>query len=149
MQVKSFISTIPGTLDGKGRVCIPAPYRQLLSAQETPGVYLCQSLSDPAIEGFGAAVLNDLSEDLESKNPIYAKGYEVLSSVLSEIQSLPFDENGRVRLPENLIEFSGLKDKVVFVGLGKKFQIFDPERFATVRVERLKKALALKNGETP
>jgi MraZ protein len=149
MQVKTFISTFNGTLDGKGRVCVPALYRQILSAQETPGVFLSQAVSDPAIECFGIDVLDTLNAELEEKNPILSAGYEVLGSVLSEILNLPFDENGRVRLSEDLIAYAGLKDRVVFVGVGKKFQIFDPDRYALVRIERRKLALAQKNGGTP
>jgi DNA-binding transcriptional regulator/RsmH inhibitor MraZ len=33
--VQPFISTVPGSLDSKGRVCIPAGYRHLLAAQNT------------------------------------------------------------------------------------------------------------------
>ena len=47
--VQPFISTVPGSLDSKGRVCIPATYRHLLSAQNTMGVYLCPSFIDPAL----------------------------------------------------------------------------------------------------
>ena len=31
--VQPFISTVPGSLDSKGRVCIPATYRHILAAQ--------------------------------------------------------------------------------------------------------------------
>ena len=52
-SVQPFISTVAGSLDGKGRVCVPAPYRQLLAAQNTAGLYLCPSFVDPALEAFG------------------------------------------------------------------------------------------------
>nr|WP_243846276.1 division/cell wall cluster transcriptional repressor MraZ [Rhizomicrobium palustre] len=55
---------------------------------------------------------------------------------------LPIDENGRVRLPENFIAAAGLKDKVVFVGLGRKFQIWDPDTYAPVKARRLAAARA-------
>ena len=57
-------------------------------------------------------------------------------AVLSSTQLLPIDENGRVRLPDDLIAHAGLKDRVSFVGLGRKFQIWDAERFARHRARR-------------
>jgi MraZ protein len=50
---------------------------------------------------------------------------------------LPADEQGRVRIPDALIEHAGLKDKVAFLGLSQKFQIWDAERLAAVEQERL------------
>ena len=35
--VQPFISTVIGSLDSKGRVCIPAAYRHILAAQNTAG----------------------------------------------------------------------------------------------------------------
>jgi len=43
------MSTVMGTLDSKGRVCIPAAYRQILSAQNTNGVYVCPSFFENAL----------------------------------------------------------------------------------------------------
>ena len=59
--VQPFISTVLGSLDSKGRVCIPASYRHILAAQNTPGVYVCPSFIEPALEAFGQTLLETLS----------------------------------------------------------------------------------------
>lgn len=35
------------------------------------------------------------------------------------------DEQGRIVIPERLVEYSGLKDDVYFIGLGEKAEIWD------------------------
>jgi MraZ protein len=147
-QSQPFISTVEGTLDGKGRVCIPAPFRDILTAQNTAGVYMCPALADPAIEGFGDEVLQRFNAQHAEKDPFFAPDFDDLTfSILSNTQLLPRDENGRVRLPENLIAHAGLKDRVTFIGMGTKFQIWEPERFAQMRNERLKRALAYRDAQ--
>ena len=59
--VQPFISTVPGSLDSKGRVCIPATHRHLLVAQNTTGVYVCPSFSETALEAFGQSLLENVS----------------------------------------------------------------------------------------
>ena len=49
-----------GSLDSKGRVCIPASYRHILAAQNTAGVYVCPSFVESALEAFGQIVLDAL-----------------------------------------------------------------------------------------
>ena len=56
--VQPFISTVMGSLDSKGRVCIPAPYRHILAAQNTQGVYVCPSFAESALEAFGQSVID-------------------------------------------------------------------------------------------
>jgi MraZ protein len=142
-----FISTMTGTLDAKGRVCIPAPFRDVLTAQNTAGVYICPSFADPALEGFGEEVLQDFHQRLAQEDPFFSQATDdKVFAVLSMSQLLPRDENGRVRLPDEFIAHAGLKDRVTFVGMGRKFQIWDSERFAPVQAERLKRALAQRVG---
>jgi len=142
-----FISTMTGTLDAKGRVCIPAPFRDVLTAQNTAGVYICPSFADAALEGFGEEVLQDFHQRLAQEDPFFSQATDdKVFAVLSMSQLLPRDENGRVRLPDELIAHAGLKDRVTFVGMGRKFQIWDSERFAPVQAERLKRALAQRVG---
>jgi MraZ protein len=147
-QVQPFISTVPGTLDNKGRVCIPASFRQILAAQNTQGVYLCPSFSEAALECFGEEVLQAFNGQIAEINPFFTKNFNAKAAVvLGETKLLPLDENGRVRLPEELIAHAGLKDSVVFLGMGTKFQIWEPARFKEIRAERLKQALAVFNAD--
>ena len=46
-----------------------------------------------------------------------------------KIIELPFDSDGRVILPKNLMEFAGIKDKATFIGKGQTFEIWEPEMF--------------------
>ena len=142
-----FISTVEGTLDAKGRVCIPAAYRQILAVQNTPGVYICPSFSEATLEGFGSEVLQAFHSQQAEADPFFTPAFnDKAFAVLSVTELLPFDENGRVRLPVAFIAHAALKDSVVFVGMGTKFQIWEPVRFAEMRAARLKRALASLGG---
>ena len=146
-EVQPFISTVTGTLDGKGRVCIPAPFRDILAAQNTAGVYICPSFSEQALEGFGDAVLTRFHGRQAEKDPFFSPDFDDMAfAVLSMTQLLPRDVNGRVRLPDEFIAHAGLKEQVTFIGMGQKFQIWEPERFAAMRAERLKRALAVRDA---
>jgi MraZ protein len=140
----SFISTVAGTLDSKGRVCIPAPFRDVLTEQETAGVYICPSYAKPTLEGFGEDAIRQLRERQASFDLFFSREHDVrATAVLSRTQLLPRDENGRVRLPDEFIAHAGLKDRILFVGLDRKFQIWDSERYRDVEAENLKRAIAL------
>ena len=141
--VQPFISTVPGSLDSKGRVCIPATYRHLLSAQNTQGVYICPSFIDPAIEAFGQAVLDGVNQRLANQDPFFSASFDdEATALIARTQQLPVDENGRIRIPDALIEHAGLKDKIVFVGKAQKFQIWDADRYAPVEAEALARVKA-------
>ena len=145
--VQPFISTVSGTLDGKGRVCIPAPFRDILTAQNTAGVYICPSFSEGALEGFGDEVLQSFHQQQAAQDPFFTPALDdKVFAVLSMTRVLPRDENGRVVLPAEFIAHAGLKERVTFVGMGRKFQIWDSERFAPIQAERLKRALAARNA---
>ena len=145
--VRSFISTFPGSLDSKGRVCIPALYRQILTAQNTPGVFLCPSFVYPALEGFGQTQLDAAAARLTHLDPFFSAAHDdQAAQVLAESHALPLDENGRVRIPDAMIESAGLKGDLLFVGLGEKFQIWTPQVYAPVKAERTERARAAREG---
>lgn len=141
--VQPFISTVPGSLDAKGRVCIPATYRHILSAQNTIGVYTCPSFIDPALDCFGQALLDVINTRLAAQDPFFSASFDdEATALIARTQNLPIDENGRVRLPDAMIELAGLKDKIVFVGKAQKFQIWDAAAYAPIEAEALARVKA-------
>lgn len=144
-----FISRVTGKLDAKGRVCVPASYRQILAAQNTSGVYVCPSFHENALECFGEDVLQKFHLAQAELDPFFAAQHDDKArSVLAMTELLPLDENGRVRLPDDMIAHAGLKEgeAIVFVGLGTKFQIWNQERFAPVLARTLDNARALRDS---
>ncbi|MBV9330538.1 MAG: cell division/cell wall cluster transcriptional repressor MraZ [Alphaproteobacteria bacterium] len=138
MSVQPFMSTVLGTLDSKGRVCIPAAFRQYLASQNTDGVYICASFFQPVLEGFGQEVVESLHRRLAAHDPFFSPRHDdEAHAVISRTHLLPADEQGRVRLPDAMIEHAGLKDRIAFLGLSQKFQIWDAQRLAAVEEERL------------
>jgi MraZ protein len=140
-----FTETIVNKLDAKGRVSIPAAYRQVLARQETEGVYFLKAVSgEPALTGFGNGVLSQMREQLKSFNPIFSKGYALRAhAIFGQARHLSFDDEGRIRLPDDLIEHLGIQERVAFVGLGDTFEVWNPDKLAAVEQQRLAEAREL------
>src|ERR1700753_1049954 len=142
-SIQPFMSTVMGSLDSKGRVCIPATYRHLLAAQNTAGVYICPSFTDPALEAFGQDVLDRVNQRLAGQDPFFSVSFDdEATALIARTQNLPIDENGRIRIPDALIEHTGLKAHIVFVGKAQKFQIWDADRYAPIEAEVLARVKA-------
>jgi MraZ protein len=145
--VPPFISTFTNKLDAKGRVSIPAPYRQILAQQDMGALYCIPSINGPSLEAFGNSLLSKFNARLDGYDPLFTEVYDAeAQAVLAAVQQLNLDDEGRVRLPEDFIAHADIKERVVFVGLGQKFQMWDPVRFEPVLRERLARARAQRSG---
>jgi MraZ protein len=141
--VQSFVGTFTNKLDAKGRVSIPAPFRSALQAQGTEGVFCIPALGLQAVKGFGQIFYAETRDVVKPHHPLYDQKHAMLAAaVFSQSQHLSFDDDGRVRLPDDLIAHAGIKDRVCFAGLDSIFEIWNPETYAPVRDARMKHALA-------
>jgi MraZ protein len=148
IPVQPFITTFAGSLDAKGRVCVPAAYRTILSAQGTPGVYVLPSFIDAALDCFGQTLLDETVAGLAAQDAFRSPSFDdEAGTLIAATHILPADENGRVRLPDALIAHAGLKDRVLFAGKVKKFQIWDADRYAVLAAEAAARMKARYAGE--
>jgi MraZ protein len=146
--VQPFVSTVVNRLDAKGRVSVPAPFRQILASQNLAGVYCIPSFSLPALEAFGETMLAQTQERLSRYDPLFQAEYDDEAyAVLGRTQFLKFDDDGRVTLPADLIAHAGIAERIAFVGLGVKFQIWDPVRFEADHKARIERAKARRAGQ--
>jgi transcriptional regulator MraZ len=142
-----FVSNTVLRLDAKGRVSIPASFRSVLSRDGFAGLYCYPALDQPAVDAGGHALLAEI-ESLVARFPPYSAQREELRLALyGRSETVNIDGEGRVVLPEALKQHAGIADAVAFVGLGHKFQIWEPQRFsahlaqATATVRALTKRL--------
>ena len=129
-MVDRFLSQHRNRFDAKGRISLPAPFRAILAAPGFEGVFLHPSLDHPALDGGGQGLIDEIQAMLDAM-PLYSPEREDLATaLLSTGEILRFDPEGRVMLPERLRAAAELKDEALFIGQGRKFQIWAPSRFA-------------------
>ena len=135
-----FLSTYENRLDKKGRVSVPAPFRSYLSNLGYNGVVCYPSFNNPSIEACSQDRIEKISSAIDSLNPFEEKRDFFATSVLSESENLQFDSEGRVSFPTKLLNHAKIKNNVLFVGLGKTFQIWEPKNFEKFKFLARKKA---------
>lgn len=124
-----FIGSFENKIDRKGRVSVPAIFRQELGGQPFQGIVAFRSHNVDAVECWPGLMFNRLIAGIGTK-PTFSKEQAALSiAILGDSRQLPFDPEGRVSLHERLVDHAKLSDRAMFVGLGHMFQIWNPEAF--------------------
>ena len=135
-----FLSTYENKIDKKGRVSVPANFRSHLNSLGYNGFICYPSFNSSALEACSQERIEKLSNTIDSLNPFEEKRDYFAVSVLSESENLQFDTEGRVSISENHLNHAKIKNSVLFVGLGKTFQIWNPKNFERFKLEARKKA---------
>jgi len=125
-----FVSNFKNRIDAKGRVSVPAGFRSVLARDGDDAIYLYPALGAPAIDGGGTAMLDKVAVLLENVGPFSEEMDMLSTAIFGDSVRLNIDADGRVVLPDALRAHASIEDIVVFVGLGTKFQLWEPERFA-------------------
>jgi MraZ protein len=139
-----FVSNYTLRLDSKGRVSIPAPYRSVLNRDGFDGLYCYPALDRPAIDAGGNALMEEIESLIAQFAPFSDQREQFATALFGTSDTLKLDGEGRVILTEPLKAHAGIKDAVSFVGLGHKFQIWEPGRFRTELAEATDKVRELR-----
>ena len=135
-----FLSSFENKIDKKGRVSVPATFRSYLNTLGYNGFISYPSFNHSALEACSQDRIEKLSSTIDSLNPFEEKRDYFATSILSESENLQFDTEGRVSLTNKLLIHTKIKNNVLFVGLGKTFQIWEPKNFEKFKVLARKKA---------
>ncbi len=141
-KVFLFMDTIINKVDAKGRVSLPSDYRSIV--KELSSEIVCyRSLSAPCIEGCLEETLDKLATDIENATDFFSEAQDNLTNlVFGDARRFTFDSTGRINLSEKLLQHAQITDTAVFVGKGRKFQIWNPQNWqkeeARIRAEVLK-----------
>lgn len=131
-----FVSTFTNKIDSKGRISVPASFRAVLERDGYKGgVYCYPSLDAPALDAGGERLAQKI-DGLLAGLPDYSDERDELSVALyGDVQVLSIDGDGRIVIPESLRAHANIESQVTFVGLGEKFQLWEPARFEKRRAE--------------
>jgi MraZ protein len=121
--MSQFLGTHQNRLDAKGRVSVPAPFRELLGGD---GLVLRPSHKHACIEAWPVSVFEKLAQPLDGLD-LFSEAHDDMAAALYiDAYQMKPDKDGRVLLPELLVAHASLQDQVVFMGFGRIFHIWEP-----------------------
>jgi len=146
MKARHFISTFVNRIDAKGRVSIPAKFRELLESQGVRAIYCRASTVAPAIVAGGIEWINRQQALVGEHDPTSELHDDFAYTHLGDAIELSLDSEGRVGLPDLLMRHAQLDEAAAFVGLGDYFELWEP-RALEVRKLQARRATAENRGQ--
>lgn len=126
----------PLSLDSKGRLSIPAKYRERLQAL-CNGQLVVTIDRDRCLLIYPLPVWEEIERKLVELSSVDRRARGLKRLLLGHAEDYVLDTSNRILLSQPLREFAGLDKKVVLVGLGNKFELWDEQAWYRLRDEWL------------
>lgn len=117
-----FLGQFQHNLDDKGRLMIPARFRELLEK----GAYITQGF-DKCLMVMNESYFKQVYDRIESMNLADPTARMLRRLILSNAYPAEVDKVGRVLVPQNLRSFLHLNGEAIVAGQGDYFEVWKPE----------------------
>ncbi len=120
-----FLGQYQHTLDNKGRLIIPARFRELLA----DGAYIIQGM-DQNLMVMTSKTFELINQRVDTESITDPKVRLLRRLIYSNGERVEVDGAGRILVPQFLRQAAGLDSEVVVVGTGNYFEVWSPERWS-------------------
>jgi MraZ protein len=135
------------TLDSKGRMAIPARYRDLLRQSCEGSIVVTKDPQYPSLMIYPGKLWKEISNRFEDLGGLNQKVRSMQWKILGNASVTEFEVSDRMILliPQILRDFASLKtkDQVALVGMGSKFELWNLDHW-----ERMQGGLQVEGEET-
>jgi MraZ protein len=129
-----FRGTFEHTIDDKGRISVPARFREMLQATDDDRLVITNFLisSVRCLDVYPHAAWVQLEERLRAKPQFDQRVLRFQNYYFAAAHDCVLDKQGRILLPPVLREYAGLTRDVVFTSALEKFRIWDRDQWKRV-----------------
>jgi MraZ protein len=115
------------SIDDKGRLSIPAKFRDSLLSHYSPALVVTNHL-DGCLVAYPAKEWEALQDRIENSDAaLKREAKDVLRFFYSGAMECPIDRLGRILVPQSLRNFGAIKKNVVIIGMNKKIEMWAEE----------------------
>jgi MraZ protein len=136
------------TVDPKGRVMVPAPFREIVSANYSSKLYVTNAAFEKCLHLFPLEEWNNMQDKVRSLPRMDDSVNFFMKRVIASALEVEMDRQGRVLIPSTLREDSGISGEAVLVGQIDRIAIWERALWdevtdiSKVDVKSYKKALS-------
>ena len=121
----SFTGEFHNSIDQKNRLSIPAKYRKALSPVNDNTFVLTRGF-DQCLILYPLDEWKKVESQLGSLSSIKVRHRNFVRSIVRCAIHVKYDSQGRIAIPENLLEYANINSNVIVIGMIKKIEIWAP-----------------------
>lgn len=106
-----------------GRIVLPKKIRELLQGS----VFVLSKGFDTCLAGFNKEDWEARSEELMTVSLLERENLDKKRFLFASAVYIETDDQGRFVIPKNLLQYAGLSEKAVIVGVGDHFEVWNIE----------------------
>jgi len=124
----SFIGQFPVRLDAKNRAFMPAAFRRILQQADSQTLVVRKDYFENCLVVYPAQQWQEEIAGVRARlNRFDGNQQMVYRKLVSEAQEVQLDSNGRLLLPQALLDKVGIKQDALFVGMEQTIEIWAPQ----------------------
>ena len=116
-------------LDSKGRLMLPADFREQLGSQTEEDFILRPGLHGTYLELYTVTDWNRIRDILMKVNTFDRKKLDIMRKYLDGVKRVKLDASGRLQIPKELLERSELNKDVVIDSMISNMEIWDKAKY--------------------
>lgn len=124
-----FLGSFKYSIDSKNRVSIPARMRKFVNPEANDAFVLTRGTNGCIIVYPMDQWKELVASKLDKLNPFDPKDSRFLRMFLHEAAEDKFDNQSRLTIPKNLIEFAGISKEVLIIGMNQFIEIWNPAKY--------------------
>ncbi|WP_020683255.1 division/cell wall cluster transcriptional repressor MraZ [Marinobacterium rhizophilum] len=128
----------PINLDAKGRMAIPARYRQQIQAGCEGCLVATIDTEERCLLLYPLPEWEQIQQKIEALSSFNKATRRIQRLLIGHATDLEMDGSGRLLLTAPLREYAGLDKKVILLGQGRKFEIWSEDLWNETREQYLK-----------
>ena len=121
----SFTGEFNNSIDQKNRLSIPVKYRNALSPVNNNTFVLTRGF-DKCLILYPLDEWKKVESQLGSLSSIKVRHRNFVRSIVRCAIHVKYDSQGRIAIPENLLEYANINSNVIVIGMIKKIEIWAP-----------------------
>lgn len=116
------------SVDHKGRISVPARFRKGL-APEADSTYVVTKGFDKCLSLYSLDQWRNFAATLSNLPKNRKKSRNVVRWFMANAEPVQVDSQGRIKVPQHLLEYAGIQKEAVVIGVDERMEIWNKKEY--------------------
>ena len=130
--MSNFLGVYECKVDSKGRLMLPSGLKKQLTPLLNEGFILKRSVFHPCLELYPMSEWNNIIGEVNKLNRFVKENIDFIRMFTTGLKVIQLDATGRLLIPKDLIEFTGIVKNIVVSSAINMIELWDKEKYEKV-----------------